>query len=137
MSVKTFHLKVNTPTGILFEDDVLQAELCSSTGYYALLADHAPVIGTLNTSICYIRDQKNNRVKTIVNKGVFQFNENELNIFTDFFCFSDKANEDIFKTRQEKIDQILKQKSNDTVAYNLIQTELKENLSKLKKLANI
>ena len=119
MSAKTFHLKVNTTTGILFEDDVLQAELCSSTGYYALLADHAPVIGTLNTSICYIRDQKNNRVKTIVNKGVFQFNE------------------DIFKTRQEKIDQILKQKSNNTVAYNLIQTELKENLSELKKLANI
>ena len=133
---KTFHLKVNTTTGILFEDDILQAELRTSSGYYAILADHAPVIGTLNTSICYIRDQKNNRVKTIVNKGVFQFNENILNIFTDFFCFSDKNNEDIFKTRQEKIDQILKQKSNDTEVYNLIQTELKENLSKLRKLAD-
>ena len=137
MSVKTFHLKVNTTTGILFEDNILQAELCTSSGYYAILADHAPIIGTLNTSICYIRDEMNNRVKTIVNKGVFQFNENVLNIFTDFFCFSDKINEDIFKTRQEKIDQILKQKSNDTKTYDLIQKELKENLSKLRKLANV
>ena len=137
MSVKTFHLKVNTPTGILFEDDVLQAELCSPLGYYAILADHAPVIGSLKTSICYIRDQKNNRVKTIVNNGVFQYDKNELNIFTDFFCFSDKVNENIFRTRQEKIDQILKQKTNDSRSYNLIQTQLKENLTELKKLADI
>lgn len=137
MTGKTFHLIINTPTGILFEDDILQAEVCSSNGYYALLADHSPVIGSLRTSICYLSDQKNNRVKTIVNSGVFQFNKNVLNIFTDFFCFCNDDKGNILKIRQEKIDQVLNSKFNDNKIFSVALDELKENLNQLKKIAKV
>lgn len=137
MSGKTFHLIINTPTGILFEDDIIQAEVCSSSGYYALLADHSPVIGSLKTSICYLRDQKNNRVKTIVNNGIFQFDKNVLNIFTDFFCFYNDDKNDILKIRQEKIDQVLNSKINDNKIFSMTLDKLKENLNQLKKIAKV
>ena len=137
MAGKTFHLIVNTPTGILFEDDVIQVEIYSSKGYYALLADHSPIIGALQTSICYIRDQKNNRVQTIVNEGVFQFNKNVLNIFTDFFCFDDRDKINILKTRQEKIAQVLNSKHVNDKTFISTTNKLKENISQLKKLAKL
>lgn len=137
MSGKTFHLIINTPTGILFEDDIIQAEVCSSKGYYALLADHSPIIGALQTSICYIRDQKNNHVQTIVNEGVFQFNKNTLNIFTDFFCFDDRDKVDIIKIRQEKIAKVLNSKHINDKTFISTTNKLKENISQLRKLANV
>ena len=65
---KLFKLKVSSPAGILFEDEVLQVEIKTKTGYMALLADHTPIISSFLPSICYIRDLKNNRVSSIINE---------------------------------------------------------------------
>ena len=134
---KTFHLVINTPTGILFEDDIIQAEICSLNGYYALLVNHAPIIGIVRTSVLYIRDQKNNRVQTIVNEGVFRFNENVLNIFTDFFCFNNQNKTNILKIRQEQVYKVLNSKHASQKEYVHITNKLKENISQLEKIAKI
>ena len=87
--------------------------------------------------VIYLRDQKNNRVKTIVNNGVFQFNKNVLNIFTDFFCFYNDDKNDILKIRQEKLDQVLNSKFNDDKIFAMTLNKLKDNLNQLKKLAKV
>ncbi len=134
---KTFHLVVNTPTGILFEDDIIQAEICSSKGYYVLLVNHAPIIGAMRTSVLYFRDQNNNRIQTIVNEGAFHFNENVLNIFTDFFCFNNQDKVNVLKIRQEQIQKVLKSKYANEKEHEHITSKLKENILQLKKFAKI
>jgi F0F1-type ATP synthase epsilon subunit len=49
---KLFKLKVNTPAGIFFEDDIIQIELRTPSGVIGVLADHQPVIGSILPSLC-------------------------------------------------------------------------------------
>ena len=134
---KLFKLKVSSPAGILFEDEVLQVEIKTKTGYMALLADHTPIISSFLPSICYIRDLKNNRISSIINEGIFQFKSNTLTIFTNFFSFTDKINPNIFDEMQQQIDKAIKSKSyNDEKIFEDLQFKLQENINKLKKLVD-
>ncbi|WEK82864.1 MAG: hypothetical protein L3I91_01860 [Mycoplasma sp.] len=135
---KLFKLKVNTPAGILFEDDILAAEIFTDEGKIVFLADHTPAIGSFIPSHCYFRDQKNNRVDTIINNGVFRFDQNSLNLFTDFFVFAKDANEDVFESRMKQIKEVLKEKAQHqkNSTYDAVQAKLEENLRHLRELAS-
>lgn len=134
---KLFKIQVNTPSGIYFEDDILSAEINTETGRLVILANHAPVIGSFKPSHFYIRDQKNNRVDTIINYGVFRFDNNVLYLFTDFFTFANKINEDVFEKRQEQINLVLKEQKlhNENYTYDKVEKQLFDNLNELKKLS--
>jgi F0F1-type ATP synthase epsilon subunit len=49
---KLFKLRVNTPAGVFFEDDIIQIELKSPTGVIGILAEHQPVVGSIVPSLC-------------------------------------------------------------------------------------
>lgn len=135
MAYKIFKLKVNTPNGLLFEDDILQIEIKETQGYITILADHAPVVGSFLPSLCYIRDQKNNRVPVVINQGVFYFNENQIDIYTDFFYFVKDITEDIFAKRQKIVDETIRLSKLNQTNDNMLDLKLKENLQQLKKLS--
>lgn len=138
MSFSKFKLKINTPEGVFFEDDILQIELKTPTGYIAILANHAPLIGAIAPSICYIRDIKNNRVSSVINGGMFYVDKNVLNVITDFFDFTNKINESVISRREEKIRQAISNKSfSSTVAFEKIQSKLEKELNVLKKIAGV
>jgi F-type H+-transporting ATPase subunit epsilon len=132
---KLFRLKINTPGGIFFEDDILQIELATPAGYVGILADHQPVIGALIPSLCYIRDNRGNRLPAIVNGGMFRTDGKTINIITDFFDFTEHINESTFAKRKARIEQIASRKFTDNKVYEQIQLQLSEQLNKLRKLA--
>lgn len=131
-----FTLKVNTPSGILFEDEVVQVEIKTPSGMIGILSNHTPIIGSFEPSVCYIRDSRNSRISTIINNGLFSFKNNELNLFTDFFTFSSKFHPNIIEERKKIIDQALKQTdiSNKNSSYDKIRNQLFEHLNKLTKI---
>ncbi|MCF0227352.1 MAG: F0F1 ATP synthase subunit epsilon [Malacoplasma sp.] len=134
---KQFKLKVYTPSGVLFEDNISQVSFQSSDGWICLLAEHAPLIGSFELSHCYVRDLDNNKVDTIIGHGVFEFNNNVCNVFTNFFAFTKKINENAFERYEKELNITLeKQKAeygNDVM--NAITIYLKKNLNKLKELS--
>jgi len=132
-----FRLKVNTPNGILFEDEILQIELKTKEGYLAILANHAPLIGSIEPSICYIRDLKNNRVSALINQGMFEVRDNVINVITDFFDFTTNVNVSVIEARQKKIEQALKKRDIKLLKdYENIEITLEQNMDNLKKLIN-
>ncbi|MDE6477461.1 MAG: ATP synthase F1 subunit epsilon [Mycoplasmoidaceae bacterium] len=135
MAFSRFKLKINTPEGIFFEDDILQIELKTSTGYIAILANHAPLIGAIVPSVCYIRDIRNNRVSAVINGGMFYTNNNEINVITDFFDFTNNINESVIAKREQKIKQAISNKTfSSEVAIEKIQTKLEKELNDLRKI---
>ncbi len=135
MAFGRFKLKINTPEGVFFEDEVLQVEIKTPNGYMAILANHAPLIGAIAPSVCYIRDIRNNRVSSIISGGMFYTDNNELNIITDFFDFTDNVNESVLAKREEKIKMAINNKSlSGSVAMQKIQTRLEKSLNDLRKI---
>nr|QJR98398.1 hypothetical protein PlMoll_1800 [uncultured Mycoplasmataceae bacterium] len=135
MAYSRFKLKINTPEGVFFEDDILQIELKTSTGYIGILANHAPLIGAIVPSVCYIRDIRNNRVSAVINGGMFYTNNNEINIITDFFDFSNKVNESVIAKREERIKQAINNKTfSGQQVVEKIQTKLQKELNTLRKI---
>jgi F-type H+-transporting ATPase subunit epsilon len=133
---KQFKLKVNTPAGILFEDNIMQIEIKTPNGMIGILADHQPVIGSILPSICYIRDAKGNRVAALVNTGIFKTDGKMINIITDFFDFADKVNDSVIEKRREKISNALRASadSSNVKLYDGIQRKLQKELEDLTKL---
>ncbi len=133
-----FKLKVNTPEGILFEDDILQADINTISGWQGILANHAPIIGAFNTSHLFVKDQKNNRVDIIISQGIFEFNNNVLNIFTNLFVFAKNFNQSAIKVQEDKLMEIIQQQKLNAQAksYEYLQFKLKKNISELQKLVN-
>lgn len=136
MAFNKFRLIINTPEGVFFEDDIFQIEIKTPNGYTAILANHAPTIGAIVPSICYIRDIRNNRVAAIVNGGMFYVNDSKLNIVTDFFDFASNVNESVIAKREERIKQAINNKTlNSSVSIEKIQTKLEKELNNFRKIA--
>jgi F0F1-type ATP synthase epsilon subunit len=133
---KQFHLKVNTPNGIFFEDDIFQIELRTINGYIGILADHAPIIGAVIPSLCYIRDIKGNRLSAVINNGIFKMDGKTINITTDFFDFTKNINDTIFRLREQQIQNAISSKSNsESQAFEKIKLKLQSELDKLRELS--
>jgi ATP synthase F1 epsilon subunit len=134
----TIRLKVNTPAGTFFENDIFQIEIKTPTGYVAFLAKHAPMIGSFDPSIMYIRDLDGNRLAAIVNEGIFKVNNNEINVITDFFNFTNDLNVSILEERQKFINKALESSefTKDISEYEQIQYKLQKQFNELKKIIN-
>ena len=134
---RTFKLKVYTPAGVLFEDNITQASIHSSEGWISLLANHAPLIGSFTTSHFYVRDEGSNKVDTIISDGIFEFDNNTLNLFTNFFAFTKEINENAFKRIENELNEALERQKamapDPTI--NAINNQLKNSLNQLKKIS--
>jgi F0F1-type ATP synthase epsilon subunit len=133
---KPFILKVDTPAGTFFEDEIFQIEIKTPNGVIGFLADHQPSIGSILPSICYIRDNKGNRVSAVVNTGIYRMDGKQINIITDFFDFTDKINQSVFELRKQRIEEAIKNKNvKDIKIYEGIQRKLQNELEELSKLS--
>ncbi|MCF0227951.1 MAG: hypothetical protein HUJ52_03965 [Malacoplasma sp.] len=134
---KMFRIKVYTPSGILFEDDITQAQVLASDGWIGFLPDHAPLIGSFNASHFYIYDSQRNKVDTVVGSGIFQFNCNEFNVFTDFFAFAKSIDENVFAQREKQLNDVLARQDalGQDKTYSAITIQLKKHLNDLKKVS--
>jgi ATP synthase F1 epsilon subunit len=133
---KQFRLKVNTPSGVFFEDDIFQIELRTPQGYIGILADHSPVIGAIIPSICYIRDIKGNRLSAVINNGIFEMDGKSINVISDFFDFTTNINDSVFKVREAQIQKAISSKSiSESQSFEKIKLKLQSELDKLRELS--
>lgn len=108
--MNTFNLKVISPDGIKFNQEVVSFETTTARGRIGIYANHVNLIASLKPNIFKIK-LKNNKVEEyIINSGYLFFENNSAKVIANYF-------EDINNVNVTKINENI--------------NELKEKLSKL------
>jgi F0F1-type ATP synthase epsilon subunit len=135
--MKLFNLCINTPDGVSYEDQIFQLELTTPNGMIAILSDMIPTIGAIIPSMCYVRNNKNERISAVINGGLFKMDGKTVRVVTDFFEIASNINESVFEKRQVMINNVVKNANTSDDAYKAIQLKLEKELNQLKKLAGL
>jgi F-type H+-transporting ATPase subunit epsilon len=133
---KTFLLKVCTPSGVLFTDEINQITLTTPTGVVGILANHQPIVSSLLTSICYIYDTQNKKLEALVNNGIFKMDGKTLTIITDFFemNFRDENNK-VIELRKQIIEKAIENNKKYASHFDVsVENKLKNELKRLNDL---
>lgn len=125
----TFHLKINTPFNVCFEDDIVQIELCTGKGCTGILPNHIPIIGTVVPGTVVIHMKNNVLKKGNSGHGLFYFHSNKLFVVTDMFIFDNETN----KHKHSNVLKVLETFKLDEKTKNSFEIYLKKTFRDLKK----
>lgn len=78
-----YHLQVLTPENILFDDAVISIIVPGSLGYLGVLANHVPLITSLQPGILIITDKHKSKHHFRISDGFLEVNHNQASILID------------------------------------------------------
>ncbi len=96
---KTFRLKIISPDGIFFDDDIERIVIRGTEGELAILPDHTPLTTTLAVGTFMIINEKEKRSGTLLG-GLATINPNETIILTGAAEWPDQI--DIERAKEAK-----------------------------------
>ena len=97
---KTFNFEVITPEKVVYSDSVLSVSADGTEGSFGVLADHAPLITELQTSILTVNDAQNKTVRLALDGGFMEVMANNVVVLTDRCVMEGEV--DIEKAQLEK-----------------------------------
>ncbi len=131
-----FNLKVITPEGIEFNDDVASLETTTSNGRIGILADHTNVIATIEPSILIVKTKNNVTEEFVVTSGNLFFENNHARIVTNQLVntktFDARTAETNIATYQQQLNKV----APDSLQARMLNERIKNNeliLSLIKK----
>ncbi len=80
---KCFHLKVQTPEGIVFEGEAESCSLLTSGGSVGVLANHAPMLCALREGEMRFRTEDGTEKRFRLPAGVADVRDNSVTILAD------------------------------------------------------
>lgn len=99
---KTFKLEIVTPEEVVYADTVQSISAEGTEGSFGVLADHAPLITELQTSIFIVRDTSNKTIRFALDRGFLEVMANNVVVLTDACVKEGEVN--IEKVRTERDD---------------------------------
>lgn len=110
--MNTFNLKVISPDGIKFNQEVVSFETTTVRGRIGIYANHVNLVASLKPNVFKIRLKNNKIEEYIINSGYLFFENNSAKIIANFFddvnnVSAAKINENINELKQKlaKIDE--------------------------------
>lgn len=97
---KTFKLEIITPEKVVYTDMVQSISAEGTEGSFGVLADHAPLITELQTSILTVQDTSNKTIRFALDRGFLEVMANNVVVLTDACVKEGEVN--IEKVRTEK-----------------------------------
>ena len=97
---KTFKFEIITPEKVVYSDSVQSVIADGTEGSFGVLADHAPLISEVQTSIITVVDVNNKTVRFAIDGGFLEVMANNVIVLTDT-CLKE-GEVDIEKARSEK-----------------------------------
>ena len=104
----SFHLLIQTPNKICFDEDISQIDFCSEQGMLSILPNHCSIIGCLYPTPLTIHLLSKKTKTVICNQGFFKFDNNKLIILTNFFSLQENFNKNLFLQKNTKLISLLK-----------------------------
>lgn len=132
MADNSFLLKITTPDGKKFEDNVEMANFTLSDGAIGILKGHTPLVGVIEISI--MNYKKNNEFYNIaIEGGILQVGQNQVNVLADAFETQDEIDfQRALKAKQKAEDSLKKTIDKDSEDYSKAEIALKRALNRLK-----
>jgi len=97
---KTFKFEVITPEKVVYSDAVQSISADGTEGSFGVLADHAPLITELKTSILTVNDTNNKTTRFALDRGFLEVVANNVVVLTDACVM--EGDVDVEKSRAEK-----------------------------------
>mgnify|MGYP003425020378 FL=1 len=80
---KTFKLEIITPEKVVYSDSVQSISADGTEGSFGILADHAPLITELKTSILTVNDANNRTIRLAIYRGFLEVMANNVVVLSD------------------------------------------------------
>ncbi|HEX3020560.1 MAG TPA: F0F1 ATP synthase subunit epsilon [Chitinispirillaceae bacterium] len=74
--METFHIKIVTPEGLIFDKPIWQITACNSNGWFAIRAHHTDFFTSLKSCQLELAVTPENREKLDINSGFLEFQRN-------------------------------------------------------------
>lgn len=110
--VKLIRLRIITPEGVMFDEDIELFETCLGGGYAGIMYGHAKIISYLSEKPSKIFCQNKKKLICLFNGGLICVDSREIKIFAKMFAFVDKSDRSKIKTNYENLLKTLKETDN-------------------------
>ncbi|WP_033160266.1 ATP synthase F1 subunit epsilon [Mycoplasmoides alvi] len=133
MANNLVHLKILTPHGIKFDQDIRMVELKTMEGYIGLMCNHVPFVAPLSANVIYITHENKNRESGVLNSGTVYATKNEIKIFAFNFVLTKDIDVAKVAARKKMLEQQLS-RINDLTETTKIEKLLAYEILKLKQV---
>lgn len=132
MADNSFLLKITTPDGKKFEDNVEMANFTLSDGDIGILKGHTPLVGVIEISIMNYK-KGSNFYPIAIEGGILQVSQNQVNVLADAFETQDELDyQRALNAKQRAEDNLKTVLDKDSEAYTKAEISLKKALNRLK-----
>lgn len=128
----SLNIKVTTPEGVIFEDNVDSATIPTQTGEITVLPNHIPLVSALQHGEIVLK--KNGKPEYLsVSTGFLEVNKNEITILADTAETVESLVEVEILKAKERAEKMLQEKRNvSDVAFAEAASALEREMSRLK-----
>ena len=83
-------IKVAIPGKIIWEDEIIEAVIQTTTGKIGILPNHAPLVAAIETSVLTLKNTDNKTTLLVISDGYVSLEKNSIFIATDRCILEDK-----------------------------------------------
>lgn len=111
----TLHAQILTPEGKLFDGEVLGVQIPGSSGSFEILANHAPIISTLDIGIIRIHKPDRSTIYLAVSGGFVEMNGNRMTLLAEAAEKAEEIDVDRAKLARDRALELLSSKDADRI----------------------
>lgn len=124
-------LKILTPRGNKFDQQVRMVEVKTPEGYIGLMYNHVPFVATLSANVIYITYANNTRESGVLDSATLYCTRDEIKIFSFNFVLSKDINLQKVAREKQELEERLS-RINDLTETAKLERMLEYELLKLK-----
>lgn len=119
-------LKIVTPTGIFFDEDVISVETTTTEGRIGILANHINLIAMIKNNILTLKNKNNVEESFVLTSGYLFVTKDSIKILTNFCELKKNINIKDIETEVSKSNSLLNTYQKDSVDYRILQQKIKK-----------
>lgn len=127
------HLKITTPEGITYENDVFQVTIPTTSGEITILPNHIPLVSVLKTGELRVKDKVGEQVIAVAGGFIEMRGNNELIILADNAERAEHIDVERAETARKRAAEQMKQaKAGEDIDYARLQAVIDREMNRIK-----
>lgn len=114
MSQSKMILNILTPEGFYFSEEINQLNISTKTGEIGVLPNHSKIFTNIKIGKATVYNNNKSRVAA-VGEGVMLVKPDSIDLVVSSFLFLDSIDINKAKTKRDKLQKLLKQKTDDVI----------------------
>lgn len=119
-------LKIVTPTGIFFDEDIISVETTTTEGRIGILANHINLIAMIKNNILTLKNKNNVEESFVITSGYLFVTKDSIKILTNFCELKKNINIKDIENEVSKSNSLLNTYQKDSVDYRILQQKIKK-----------